>query len=213
MSDLVERLRTAGCVYAEEEAALLRNAATTPADLELLVAQRVGGLPLEQVLGWAEFAGLRVHVEPGVFVPRRRTELLVRTAAELLGPGDVVVDVCCGSAAVAAAIYAIDPGTIVHACDIDPVAVHCARRNLPAGSVHQGDLLDARPQQLAGRVAMIVANAPYVPTEQIANMPPEARDHEPRIALDGGVDGLDVHRRLAAAAPEWLTPDGRLIIE
>src|SRR5690242_795737 len=129
-------------------------------------------MPLEHVLGWAEFAGLRVAVDPGVFVPRRRSELLVRTAADLLRPGAVVVDVCCGSGAIGAALLAAEPAIELHACDVDPVAVACARRNLPAASVHAGDLLEALPRALRGRVDVIVANAPYVPTGQIASMPP-----------------------------------------
>jgi release factor glutamine methyltransferase len=104
-------------------------------------------------------------------------------------------------------------GLEVHACDIDPAAVACARRNLPPGQVHRGDLLDALPARLRGRVDVLTANTPYVPTRAIATMPPEARDHEPAVALDGGVDGLDVARRVAAAAPAWLAAHGSVIVE
>jgi release factor glutamine methyltransferase len=105
------------------------------------------------------------------------------------------------------------PGIEVYAADIDPAAVRCARRNLPADRVYAGDLYDALPVELRGRVDVLVANVPYVPTEAIAEMPPEARDHEPRAALDGGADGLDVLRKVAAAAPDWLAPGGHLLIE
>jgi release factor glutamine methyltransferase len=92
--------------------------------------------------------------------------------------------------------------------------VRCARRNLPAGGqVHEGDLYAALPAELAGRVDVVVANTPYVPSEEIALMPHEARLHEPRVALDGGADGLDPERRVAAGAGEWLAPGGHLLIE
>lgn len=212
-TEAVRRLRAAGCVFAEDEARLLVAAAGSPAELDALVARRVGGLPLEQVLGWAEFCGLRVVVEPGVFVPRRRTGLLAREAVALTPPGGVAVDLCCGTGAVAAVLRARVPGAEVQAADLDPAAVRCARRNLDAERVHEGDLDAALPGHLRGRVDVLVANAPYVPTAAIATMPPEARDHEHRIALEGGADGLDVQRRVAAAAPRWLAPGGHVLIE
>ena len=97
--------------------------------------------------------------------------------------------------------------------DIDPAAVHCARRNLPHSQVYQGDLYTGLPTALAGRVDLLVVNAPYVPTDAIRLMPPEARDYEPAVALDGGPDGMDIHRRVAAEAPTWLRPGGHLLIE
>jgi len=219
---LVDRLRAAGCVFAEDEARLLRTAADSPAELDALVARRVEGAPLEALLGWAEFCGLRIAVDPGVFVPRQRTAFLVAQAVQRLqvpagdrqvggGRGAVVVDLCCGSGAIGAAVAAAVPDVEVHAADVDPAAVACARRNLPR--VHQGDLYAALPDHLRGRVDLLVVNAPYVPTAAIATMPPEARDHEPRVALDGGVDGLDVQRRVATDAPVWLRPGGALLIE
>ena len=208
---LVARLRAAGCVFAEDEARLLRAAAGSPAELDELAARRVDGAPLEALLGWAEFCGLRIAVDPGVFVPRQRTAFLVAQAVRRAGPGAVVVDLCCGTGAIGAAIAAAVPGVEVHAADVDPAAVACARRNLPR--VYQGDLYAALPDRLRGRVDLLVVNAPYVPTAAIATMPPEARDHEPRVALDGGADGLDVQRRVAADAPAWLRPGGALLIE
>jgi release factor glutamine methyltransferase len=207
------RLRAAGCVYAEEEAALLREAARDDADLERLVAARVAGTPLEVLVGWADFCGLRIAVEAGVFVPRRRTAFVVDLAVVGLHPGDVVVDLCCGTGAVGAAIAARAPGAAVHAADVEPAAVRCARRNLPPERVHEGDLYDALPDALRGRVAVLAVNAPYVPRDVIALMPPEARLHEPTLALDGGADGLDVQRRVVAAARDWLAPGGRLLVE
>lgn len=213
MSDVVARLRAAGCVFAEDEARLLAEAAADAAELAALVDRRIAGEPLEHLLGWAEFRGLRIAVAPGVFVPRRRTELLVAEAVALVGPGAVVVDLCCGSGAVGAALAAEVPGIDVHAADVDPAAVACARRNLPGHHVYLGDLDSPLPTALRGRVDVLVANAPYVPTSAIATMPPEARDHEPAVALDGGADGLDIARRVVAAAPRWLAPTGHLLVE
>jgi len=238
----VTRLRAAGCVFAEEETRLLISAARTPEELAAMVDRRVAGLPLEQVIGWAEFCGLRIAVDPGVFVPRRRTEFLVRQAVlarggrpppnpprswgeavpprpprppggEIARPGDVVVvDLCCGAGAIGAALAAALGGAEVHAVDIGPAAVRCAGRNVP-GSVYQGDLYEPLPAALRGRVGILAANVPYVPTGEIGFLPPEARAHEPGVALDGGADGLDVLRRVAAGAPEWLAPGGHLLIE
>jgi release factor glutamine methyltransferase len=213
---LVRRLRAAGCVFAEDEAALLTAAATGPV-LEDLVARRVAGEPLETVLGWVAFAGLRLAVGPGVFVPRRRTELLARTAATLAraaGPAPVVVEACCGVAPVATFVAHDVPGAVLHAADLDPAATAWAARNLAGrGSVWTGDLLDPVPADLRGRVDVLVANAPYVPHDAVATMPPEAREHEPHVALDGGPDGVDVQRRLLAAAPAWVRPGGHVLVE
>lgn len=211
--EIVARLRAAGCVFAEEEAALLTEAAATPAGLEALVARRVAGEPLEPLLGFAEFGGLRIHVDAGVFVPRRRTELLAGQAAELAQPGDVVLDLCCGAGAIGAVIAARVPGAEVYAADVDPVAVRSARANLDAARVFEGDLFGALPERFRAAFAVVAVNAPYVPTEAIALMPPEARVHEPAVALDGGADGLDVHRRIAAEVAGWLAPGGAVVIE
>ena len=216
-ADVVARLRAAGCVFAEDEARLLAAAALSPAELEQMVRRRVAGLPLEHVLGWAEFAGLRIGVAPGVFVPRPRSELLVAEAVALLrGLADppVVVDLCCGCGALGLAVACAVPAIELHAADIDPGAVACARGNLAGlGDVYEGDLYDALPRCLRGRVDVLLANVPYVPTDAIPLLPAEAREHEPRTALDGGPDGLDVLRRVASAAPGWLAPGGHLLSE
>ena len=213
---LVRRLRAAGCVYAEEEAALL--VAGGPEGLEERVTRRVAGEPLEQVLGWAEFDGRRILVRPGVFVPRQRSVLLVAAAAAQLRrlPGSrpgVVVDLCCGSGAIAAAVAARVPRTEVYAADVDPRAVACARLNLGPHRVFEGDLYQALPPRLRGSIDVLVVNAPYVPSDELAFMPREARLYEPRSTLDGGADGLDWHRRIAAGALDWLRADGAVLIE
>lgn len=207
---LVERLRAAGCVLAEDEAALLLASTDDAAELERRARRRIDGEPLEQVLGWAAFMGLRLQLEPGVFVPRHRSEALVREAAALVPAGGSVLDLCCGSGALGAALSALVPGLRHVAADLDPAAVRCARRNAP-GRVHEGDLFDALPHPL--RFDVIIANAPYVPSASVALLPAEFRDHERRAALDGGQDGLDLQRRVIAEAPAWLAPGGALLVE
>jgi release factor glutamine methyltransferase len=208
-------LRAAGCVFAEDEARLLISAARTPADLAALVDRRAAGLPLEHVLGWTDFCGVRIAVDPEVFVPRRRTEFLVHQAAAVARSPTVVLDLCCGSGAVGAALTAPLDQVELYAVDSDPAAVRCARRNLTAagGRVYEGDLYEPLPAALRGRVDLLVANAPYVPTDEVRFLPAEARLHEPRMTHDGGPDGLDVLRRVIASAPYWLAPRGHLLIE
>jgi release factor glutamine methyltransferase len=231
-----------------------------------MVSRRVAGVPLEHVVGWAEFADLRVWVNPGVFVPRRRTEFLLAHAVDLLDafllehavaslprrdsspdrsrvaisagkprpatphqhddsdpervlPWPVVLDLCCGSGAIGLALVAAcrrrRQGRIeLHAADLDPAAVRCARRNVGSlGHTYEGDLYDPLPAALRGRVDILVANAPYVPTDALGLLPSEARLHEPRIALNGGADGMDVLRRVADEARSWLSPGGHLLAE
>lgn len=234
MLDIVATLRAAGCVYAEDEARLLLAAARGDDELDAMARRRAAGEPIEHVVGWAEFCGLRIAVRPGVFVPRRRTEFLATqaiAAARSVSAGPVaagsarvgsvaagvcgapvVVDLCCGAGAVAATVGHAVPGAEIHAADIDRNAVDCARQNVP-GLVHLGDLFAALPAGLRGLVDVLVVNPPYVPTGDLATLPAEARDHEPRIALDGGADGLDILRRLGAAAWQWLAPGGTLLAE
>jgi len=240
------RLRAAGCVFAEDEARLLLATARTADDLAAMVDRRASGLPLEHVIGWAEFCGLRITVGPGVFVPRRRSEFLVAQAvAAITSRGQtpavpLVLDMCCGSGALGLAVATAlsgaergrtEAGTAppdrterggaepvaveLYAADIDPGATGYARHNLAAvgGEVYEGDLYDGLPANLRGRIDVIVVNAPYVPTGEIGLMPAEARLHEPLVALDGGTDGVSIHRRVAAEAPEWLAPGGSLLIE
>lgn len=212
---VVTSLRAAGCVFAEEEAKILVESASTPAQLQEMLTRRIAGEPLEHVVGWVSFCGRRIAVEPGVFVPRRRTEFLVECAAALRP--SVLLDLCCGSGAIGLSVGGVME---LHAADIDAAAVACARRNLdagggavPVGHVHRGDLYDALPPELHGRFDAIVVNAPYVPTGDIGLMPREARIHEPHIALDGGTDGAGIHRRVAVDAPQWLAPGGHLLVE
>ncbi|MFT4122498.1 MAG: GNAT family N-acetyltransferase [Microbacteriaceae bacterium] len=246
LAAITASLRATGSVFAEDEAALLIAELPDAAALAAAIDRRRAGEPLEHVLGWAEFAGRRIAVGPGVFVPRRRSEFLAERALRVLRPGAVAVELCCGAAAIATVLAeagtagtgtaAGTTGTVaeprtgtagrtgttstaeiraaeVWAADIDPRATAWAARNLRPDRVRTGDLYAALPADLAGRVDVLVANAPYLPSEQIAFMPVDAREHEPRAALDGGADGLDVHRRIAADAARWLRPGGRLLVE
>jgi release factor glutamine methyltransferase len=218
-ASVVDRLRAAGCVFAEDEAELLLSAASSDAELASMVDRRCAGLPLEQVVGWAEFCGLRIELAEGVFVPRRRTEFLVQTAAaaaaRLGRDRPVVLDLCCGSGALGAALASRLGDVELYAADVEPAAVRCARRNLApyGGQVFEGDLDAPLPRDLLGRVDLLLANAPYVPTGEIALLPAEARKYEPKVALDGGGDGLDVLRRVVGVAGRWLAPGGSLFVE
>lgn len=215
MDAIIEELRTAGCVFAEDEAALLTEAAATPAELDAMVRARVSGVPLQQIVGWAEFCGLRITVEPGVFLPRHKTEFLAEKAIGFGDPGAVVVDLCCGSGAIGVAVATALEGVELHAADIEPGAVACAARNVAplGGQVWRGDLFEPLPRSLRGRVDLLLANAPYVPSGEVHLMPREARLHEEPVTLDGGEDGLEIQRRVIAEAPEWLATGGRVLVE
>ncbi len=228
---IATRLRTAGCVFAEQEAELLLASADGADELAAMVARRELGHPLEHVIGFAEFCGLRIAVGDGVFVPRRRTQFLaaravelaaeaaaVTTAKQVLHRSDhpvVVVDLCCGSGALGAVVAGAVMSVELHAADIDPVAVRCAARNLESldGTVYQGNLFAPLPVRLAGSIDLLLVNAPYVPSAEIVFMPAEARLYEAGIALDGGADGLMVLSRVVADAGYWLAPGGYLLME
>lgn len=210
---LVARLRAAGCVFAEDEAALLRAETVDPDELDRMTAERVSGVPLEHVLGWVDFAGLRLRLGPGVFVPRPRSEFLVAAAVAELDPGEVLLDLCCGCGAIGLAVADRMPVRL-HLAELDPVALDWARVNAgDSATVHEGDLYAALPDDLRGTVDLITVVAPYVPTSDLMLLPHEARDFEPALALDGGADGLHLLRRIAADAPRWLAPAGVLLAE
>lgn len=209
---LVARLRAVGCVFAEEEAAEIRRVLGS-ADPSGVVAARARGVPLEQALGVARFAGVEVAVDPGVFVPRRRAEVLVTAAAEAAPAARVVVDLGCGSGAIAAALTRRLPHAAVHACDVDRAAVTTAARNgaVFGFTAHHGSWWDALPGGLLGRVDLAVAYLPHVPTRLLGTIPRDFREHEPDGTVDGGFDGLGPFRAVLAGAPGWLASDGVLV--
>ncbi|HVX17157.1 MAG TPA: HemK/PrmC family methyltransferase [Acidimicrobiales bacterium] len=207
---VAERLARAGSVRADEEAGALLAASGDGAALEDLVARRLRGEPLEWVVGWASFAGRRFALDPGVYVPRPQSEELARRAigARSGRTGGRVVDIGTGSGALAATISAAVPSAVVIGTDLDPGAVACARRN---GVVAvRTDLADGLR---SGSFDIVVSVAPYVPTDAIRFLPRDVQDFEPRLALDGGPDGLAVVRRVVAAAGQLLRPGGQLLVE
>jgi release factor glutamine methyltransferase len=229
---VTRELAAAGCVSAAAEARWLVEEAADPQALQAMVARRVAGEPLQYVVGWAPFGRLRLLVGPGVFVPRPETEGLADRAGTRLraaaptdrgtpsgfpGPlrAPIAVDLCTGSGAIACFLAAEVPDARVLATELDPAALAWARRNTERWGVEllAGDLDAPLPGELAGRVDVLCANVPYVPSGAIPTLPRDVRDHEPRLALDGGPDGLDLLRRVAARAPGWLAPGGFLLCE
>jgi release factor glutamine methyltransferase len=231
------QLYAAGCVSAPAEARWLVEEALELAPGELagrrgepvpgpaararlaaMTARRAAGEPLQYVVGWAPFGPLRLAVGPGVFVPRPETEGLAELAARRLRTQPeprLAVDLCSGCGAIACFVADAVPGARVLATELDPGALAWGRRNAERHGVEllAGDLDGPLPHDVAGRVQVLTANVPYVPSGQIELLPRDVRDHEPRLALDGGPDGLDVLRRVAALAPRWLAPGGVLLSE
>jgi release factor glutamine methyltransferase len=249
----VATLRAAGCVFAEDEAVILLEAAaehdvasSAPAvggseqRLDELVARRVAGEPLEQIVGWVDFAGMRLQVRPGVFVPRQRTRMLAEHTATVTKqvadsrgsgaesgtgtvPRPVVLEAFCGVGPVASAVAASVPEAAIHVGDADEQAVRCAVANVEAYARagessanvtgHVLDCLHGLPDELRHGIDVIAAVPPYVPVTAVDFLPREALDFEPSTALFGGVDGLDLVRRLIAESLDWLAPEGALLIE
>jgi release factor glutamine methyltransferase len=209
---LVRDLAAAGCVAPSAEAdEIVRAAAAGAGDVGPMLARRVRGEPLAWVVGSTVFCGLRVAVDPGVFVPRPQTEVLARRAVELLPNDGIAVDLCTGCGAIAAVLRAHRPDAIVLATDADPMAIACARRNGVDARV--GDLDGPLPARLRGRVDVLTAVVPYVPSEELHLLPSDVRAFEPLSALDGGAGGTAVLRRAAAAAARWVRPGGWAIVE
>ncbi len=182
------------------------------AEFDELLARRVAREPLQHLTGSAAFRHVELQVGPGVFLPRPETELLAGWAIERAGAaeaGAVVVDLCCGSGAIALSVADEVPGAEVHAVELDPSAHAWAERNLVDSGVvlRLGDMADAFPE-LDARVDVVVCNPPYIPLEAWASVEPEARDHDPALALWSGEDGLDAIRVLESTASRLLRPGG-----
>lgn len=263
---IVDTLRRAGCVFAEEEAAILlesvgngagsgegtgsnEGAETRPGSsrahghfpdadpvvvLENRVARRVAGEPLEQIVGWVDFAGLRLRTLPGAFVPRQRTRMLAERTLRACEQGarlrsaetgaPVVVEAFCGVGPVGSYVAASRAEVCLHLGDMDAQAAACAvdnartaARRVGSAAVivrgHRLDCLVGLPDELRHSVDVIAAVPPYVPTTAADFLPREAVDFEPAAALFGGVDGLDLVRRLVSEADDWLSAEGMLLIE
>jgi release factor glutamine methyltransferase len=209
---IVSALAAGGCVAPAKEAEVLFRASSEGVGrIDELVARRLGGEPLAWITGSVVFGGVRVYVDPGVFVPRPQTEEMAQRAASLLPDAGIAVDLCTGSGAVAAVLGAAHPRASVVATEIDPIAVACARRN--GVDVLVGDLDEPLPPSIRGRVDVMTAVVPYVPTEELPFLPRDVLANEPRAALDGGPGGTTLLVRAAEAAPSWLKPGGRVLLE
>ncbi|HLB03346.1 MAG TPA: peptide chain release factor N(5)-glutamine methyltransferase [Nitrospiria bacterium] len=201
-----------------------------------LFSRRAAHIPLQYLLSVQEFWGLEFEVTPDVLIPRPETELVVEEAIELMNAAPkreslTIVDLGTGSGCIAIALAKSLPGTRVLATDISSEALAIARRNaIRLGADRQitflvGDLFEplknpcrspafrAGREEMFGRADLIVSNPPYIPSGDLQTLAPEIKDHEPRVALDGGEDGLDLSRRIIQAAPDYLVPDGHLVLE
>lgn len=182
------------------------------------VARREAREPLQHITGRAFFRYLELHVGPGVFVPRPETESVVGWAIDAVRAMDVVepliVDLCTGSGAIALALAQEVPRSRVHAVELDEGALQWARKNIEGSRVvlHHGDALTALPE-LDGQVDLVISNPPYVPLTEWEYVAPEARDHDPALALFSGEDGLDTIRGIERTAHRLLRPGGVVVVE
>ena len=209
---LVSTLSTAGFVAPDEEAhELLARAGDDDALLDALVGRRLTGEPLAWITGRISFCGLELRVDPGVYVPRRQTELLARRAVELLAADGTAVDLCTGTGALARVLGAAHPGARVMATDTDGRAVACARAN--GVEAYCGDLFAPLPGALDGQVDLVVGVVPYVPTPALALLQRDTLTFESPLSYDGGPDGTDILRRVLTERPRYLRPGGTVLVE
>jgi release factor glutamine methyltransferase len=209
---VTQMLSKAGCIAADEEAdELIAAAAGDPDVLDNLVARRTAGEPIAWLTGSVTFCGVELFVTPGVYVPRWQSEPLARRAASVLPAGGVAVDLCTGAGAIAAALAAAVPTATVLATELDPKAVQCARQN--GLNVFEGFLDGSLPPGFELQVDVLTAVVPYVPTDSLRFLPRDVQEFEPRLALDGGVDGMDFLIEVARRSVRWLRPGGWLLLE
>lgn len=206
---IAERLGTAGCVAAIEEAQELVASAKDEPTLEAWLCRREHGEPLAWITGRVSFCGQKLHVAPGVYILRTQTEELARRAAALLPAQGTAVDLCTGAGTIAAHLLSRVPTAAVIGVDIDERAATCARQNGVPTVV--GDLVEPLTHHRGHHV--VTAVAPYVPTGAMRLLPADVRRYEPHVALDGGADGLNLLHRVIAAAERLLRPGGWLLIE
>ena len=183
--------------------------------IDEIVKKRLTGRPLWYILGDAEFYGCKIKVDERVLIPRPETEILCEHAIKTVEEGDKVLDLCTGSGCIAIAIAknCASKHVQVTASDVSDAAIMLAKENANYNSVNitfiQSDLFN----KIHGRFNLIVCNPPYIKTSEIASLQREVRDYEPRIALDGGDDGLDFYRRLAKELPRYIAKNGMLMLE
>lgn len=189
--------------------------------LGALVERRVAGSPLGHLTGRQSFMGVELLAGPEALVPRVETEILGRTALDLVRTtdGSLVVDLCTGAGNLAAAVAVAAPHVTLHAADLSTAAVGLARANMVFTGVadrvtlHEGDLFDALPAELRGEVDVLICNPPYISSARVGEMAAEISEHEPRMAFDGGSLGLSIVSRLVQEAPDWVRPGGWLCFE
>ena len=209
---LAAALTGAGFLAADDEARkLIRSAGGDRGVLESLVARRLRGEPLAWITGRSRFCGIDVHVDPGVYVPRRHTQTLARRAAARLPARGTAIDLCTGSGAIALMLAKTRRRARVVACDVDARAVACAASN--GIEVYEGDLFAALPLGLEGSVDVVVASVPYVPTPELPFLQRDTFAFESTLAYDGGRDGTDVLRRVVRDAVAFLRRGGALLLE
>ncbi|HEY2704288.1 MAG TPA: methyltransferase domain-containing protein [Candidatus Dormibacteraeota bacterium] len=209
---LTARLAVAGFIAAAEEAGeLLACAAGDAGLLESLVARRLTGEPLAWITGGVVFCGVGVRVDPGVYVPRWQSERLACRAAERLPANGVAIDLCTGSGAIARVLATRHPGARVVGSDLDERAVACAAAN--GVEAYRGDLFAPLPPTLEGRVDVVVAVVPYVPTPELPLLQRDTFAFESALAYDGGPDGTEVLRRVVAGSVRFLRRGGALLLE
>lgn len=211
MSSVTRALELAGCVAAEEEAEELIQSAHDSDELERMLARRVTGEPLAWITGKVIFCGVDVAVAPGVYVPRWQSEPLAMLAARLLPAAGVGVDLCTGSGAIPMVMRAAHPDARVVATEVDPLAAASARRN--GLVVYEGDLVEPLPAELAGQVDVMTGVLPYVPNDALHLLPRDVQRFEPRLALDGGVGGLEQIAKAVVTSPRWIRRGGWLLLE
>jgi release factor glutamine methyltransferase len=211
LASITRTLAGAGCVAAAEEAAELLDASRGRDDLRRMVTRRLTGEPLAWITGTAAFCGLDVMVDGGVYVPRWQSEALARWAARVLPPAGRGVDLCTGAGAVAMVMQSFRPDALVVATEVDPGAARCARRN--GVVVYRGSLDEPLPVTWASRVDVMVGVPPYVPDRALHLLPRDVQRFEPRLALDGGPDGLALVRAVVRRSPRWVRPHGWLGLE
>ncbi len=209
---VVRALAAAGCVAPVEEAEQLLSAAEMGVgNLDELLARRERGEPLAWITGSIEFCGIRVRVDRNVYVPRAHTEPLAQRAASLLPDDGVAVDLCTGSGAVALVMRSARPDATVLATDSDRTAIACARSN--GVTAFLGDLDEPLPSSLQGRVDVMTAVVPYVPTDELRLLARDVVAYEPGHALDGGPRGMVVLENVAERSVRWLRPGGCILLE
>jgi len=209
---LATLLSSAGFIAAEEEAEELYTCAAGDAGLlDSLVERRLTGEPLAWITGTIAFCGVKIRIDPGVYVPRWQSEPLARRATQRLPARGVAIDLCTGSGAVAKTLMTHHLRARVVASDIDARAVACATAN--GVEAYLGDLYAPLPRVLEGRVDVVVGVVPYVPTHALPLLQRDTFTFESPLAYDGGDDGSDVLRRVIADSPRFLRRGGALLLE